>query len=299
MPENYIQVNLMAADGASHTSPYDFGKHPEKHPGKHLGKFEEMAAWADMLSRIGQKNVRLHEFLTPNGFLFGLQLIGPPVMPAASQCPSIMHELERERSRIARELHAGAGQPLAGIQINLEILDGCAGDLPPSGKAALGRLQSLTEQALQQVRSISHNLHPPDWQGLSTEAALRQLVRDSGLAGRLAVDLDIQPLPEEPAQAVKIAIYRCAQECLSNVARHSDATELHISLYPDGRMIELRLRDNGRGIPQDQPSGPGIGLTAIREHAIALDGTCSISSGGASGATGGVMIIVRLPLDPD
>jgi two-component system NarL family sensor kinase len=286
VPENHIQVNLMSADAAGDTPSYVVGRH--------LGTSEEMTAWADMLARIGPKNVRLHEFLTQDASLW-------PTIDARGSQPGrgIMQELERERSRIARELHAGAGQPLAGIQINLEILDGCAGDLPPSGKAALGRLQSLAEQALQQVRAVSHNLHPPDWQGLSTETALRQLVRDSGLAGRLAIDLDIQPLPEEPAQAVKIAIYRCTQECLSNVARHSDATELHVSLHPDGRMIELRLRDNGRGFPQDQPAGPGIGLTAIREHAIALDGTCSITSGGASGAMGGVMIIVRLPLDPD
>jgi two-component system NarL family sensor kinase len=290
VPENHVQVNLMAADAAGHTSPYDFGKHSGKHP----EKFLEMTAWADMLSRIGQKNVRLHEFVAQDPSLW-------PTIEARGRRtgPSIMQELERERSRIARELHAGAGQPLSGIKINLEILDNCAGDLPPSGRAALGRLQSLTEQALQQVRAVSHNLHPPDWQGLSTEAALHQLVRDSGLAGRLAIDLDIQPLPQEPVQAVKIAIYRCTQECLSNVARHSDATELQVSLHPDGRMIELRLRDNGRGIPQDQPAGPGIGLTAIREHATALDGTCSISSGGASGIMGGVMIIVRLPLDPD
>ncbi len=273
MPENYVQVNLMSADAAGNTFPYDFGKHP--------GKIEEMTAWADMLSRIGQKNVRLHKFVTQ-----GTSLWPASQAPGQRTGPSVMQELERERSRIARELHAGAGQPLAGIRINLEILDGCAADLPPAGKAALGRLQSLTEQALQQVRAVSHNLHPPDWQGLSTEASLRQLVRDSGLAGRLAIDLDIHPLPEEPAQAVKTAIYRCTQECLSNVARHSDATELQVSLYPDGRMIELRLRDNGRGIPQDQPVGPGIGLTAIREHATALDGTCSISSGGALGAMG-------------
>ncbi len=278
----------MAADAAGDTSLYDFGQH--------AGNFEEMAAWADMLSRIGQKNVRLHKFLMRDTSLWPAGEAAKPRDRESGR--TVVQQLERERSRISRELHAGAGQPLAGIKINLEILDSYAGDLPPSGRAALGRMQSLTEQALQQVRAVSHNLHPPDWQGLSTENALRQLVRDSGLAARLAIDLDIQPLPEEPAQAVKIAIYRCTQECLSNVSRHSDATELQVSLHPDGGMVELQLRDNGRGIPQDQPAGPGIGLTAIREHAAALDGTCSISSGAAPGAMG-VMVVVRLPLDPD
>jgi signal transduction histidine kinase len=209
---------------------------------------------------------------------------------------AIVRELERERSRIARELHAGAGQPLAGIKLNLDMLDDCAAALPQAGREALERLQTLAEQALEQVRAVSHNLHPPDWQGLTTGDALRYLVQSSGLMGRLEVELDIRPLPEEPSHAVKIAIYRCAQECISNVARHSGATRFSLSLMASGPMVELRLEDNGRGLPIESSSNTGggskgIGLQAIREHTRALGGTCDISSGGD-----GVRIRVQLPL---
>jgi two-component system NarL family sensor kinase len=264
--------------------------------GNHEEMAEEMAAWADMLSRIGQKNSRLYEWIERDSLL---RKPSPPARAAGTSGRSIMQELERERSRIARELHAGAGQPLAGIKLNLEMLDGFMGDLPAAGQEALGWLQILTEQALQQVRAVSHNLHPPEWQGLKTEDALRRLLQQSGLAGRLTIDLDMQPLPEEPAQSVKVAIYRCAQECLSNVARHSGATRLAISLRPDGRMVELRMQDNGCGFPEGQPAGSGIGLSALREHAEALDGTCVISGSEVPGGGGGVRIVVRLPLDPD
>ena len=253
----------------------------------------EMTAWADILSMIGEKNSRLYDLLERDR---------PARRSAdAGSGRMIIQELERERSRIARDLHAGAGQPLAGIKMNLETLDHCASSLPPSGRDALVRLQTLAEQALQQVRAVSHSLHPPDWQALSMADALRGLVQSSGLSDRVEVDLRIQPLPQEPSHAVKIALYRCAQECISNVIRHAGATRVTISLTllgsdsdePAG--VEFRLEDNGRGFPDEPvPRAKGIGLHAIREHAADLGGTCDIESG-----PNGVRIRVRLPLTED
>jgi signal transduction histidine kinase len=247
----------------------------------------EMIAWADMLSRIGQKNSRLYDLVVRDS--------GPPHRGSRTAGQTIVRELERERSRIARELHAGAGQPLAGIKLNLEMLDNCADVLPEAGREALARMQTLAEQALEQVRAVSHNLHPPDWQGLTTGDALRYLVQSSGLMSRLQVEIDIQPLPVEPSHTVKIALYRCAQECISNVVRHSGATRFALSLRAAGPMVELRLEDNGRGFPREpSPRGKGIGLQSIREHTAALGGTCDISSG-----EDGVRIRVQLPFEAE
>jgi len=246
----------------------------------------EMVAWADMLSRIGQKNSQLFDLVVRDSRSRG---------GARASGQTILRELERERSRIARELHAGAGQPLAGIKLNLEMLDNCADILPEAGREALARLQTLAEQALEQVRAVSHNLHPPDWQGLGAGEALRYLVQSSGLMSRMKVEIDIQPLPVEPSHTVKIALYRCAQECISNVARHSGASRFTLSLTGDATMTELRLEDNGRGFPPEpSPSGKGIGLQSMREHTTALDGNCDISS-----SENGVRIRVRLPLAAD
>src|SRR5579862_653579 len=159
----------------------------------------EMIAWADMLSRIGRKNIQLYDFVARE-------------TPPRASGSTILRELERERSRIARDLHAGAGQPLAGIKLNLEMLDDCFSELPPRGREALARLQTLAEQALEQVRAVSHSLHPPAWQNLTTADALRQLVESSGLANRLTVELTVEPLAEEPPHSTKTAVYRCAQE---------------------------------------------------------------------------------------
>jgi signal transduction histidine kinase len=133
-----------------------------------------------MLSRIGQKNSLLYDIISHDS---------PRRENRPASGRTLVLELERERSRIARDLHAGAGQPLAGIKLNLDMLDDCAASLPAAGRDALNRLRALTDQALQQVRAVSHNLHPPEWQGLTTADAIRHLVRSSGLAGKIEVDL--------------------------------------------------------------------------------------------------------------
>ena len=257
-----------------------------------LSDSANMVAWADILSMIGQKNSRLYDLVERESVARRAK--------SRNSTRTIVSELERERSRIARELHAGAGEPLAGIKLNLEMLDDCSAVLPQAGREALARLQNLAEQALAQVRAFSHNLHPPDWQGLTTGAALHQLIQSSGLPDRLEVKVDIQTLPVEPSQAVKIAIYRCAQECISNVARHSSATRFALSLKPlpsaaNGPMVELRVEDNGTGFPPvSSVKNKGIGLMAIREHAAALGGRCDILS-----QPDGVRIRVQLPVSAE
>jgi signal transduction histidine kinase len=246
------------------------------------GNRTEMAAWADMLSIIGQKNSRLYDLVshqTTNRNRAG--------------AGNVLRELERERSRIARELHAGAGQPLAGIKLNLEMIEEYSTGLPPRGREALARLQTLAAQALDQVRSVSHRLHPPDWQTLSTAEALRGLVESSGMQDRLQTELDIDDFVVEPPHSVKIALYRCTQECLGNIARHSGATCFKLALLVNGPMVELRIEDNGRGFTQ-AVNGKGIGLRAIREHAGALGGQCHIATDRA-----GTRIFVQLPLSED
>jgi two-component system NarL family sensor kinase len=209
----------------------------------------------------------------------------------------LMAELERERSRIARELHAGAGQPLAGIKINLELLDGCSASMPETAQYALSRVRLLTDAALEQVRAVSHRLHPPEWQELTTEQALRQLVEASGISGRFETAIEIGHLPNEPGHAAKVALYRCAQECIANIFRHSQASHVEFALAAAGDRVELRVSDNGKGFAARSASG-GIGLQTIREHAALLGGIVRIASG-SDGELRGTTITVSLPLAED
>ena len=250
-------------------------------------RYPDYGAWAEMLAELHDKNTKLSELVSKRW---------PPRSGAA-----ILSELERERTRIARELHAGAGQPLAGIKLHLEILDKCTsaieeGEGAESANAArqtIERLHTLAEQALSQVRAISHRLHPPEWQEMTLHQALRDLVEPSGLNGSLKFSLDLQPLPVEPSHGVKVQMYRCAQECISNITRHSGATEASLSVAARDGQIVLTVRDNGHGFDASSKHA-GIGLRAIAENAASMGGTSSIRSDAE-----GTIIVVSLPATAD
>src|SRR5262249_43547081 len=109
-----------------------------------------------------------------------------------------VRQLEMERKRLGRELHTGVGQMLAAIRLQLEVIEAQLPTPEPAVSSALERISRLTEQALGQVRSVSHRLHPPEWQRLRLQDALRQLWQLSGIPESYLSDLRIESLEEEP-----------------------------------------------------------------------------------------------------
>jgi two-component system NarL family sensor kinase len=161
---------------------------------------------------------------------------------------------------------------------------------------ALNRISTLANDALDQVRSVSARLHPPEWQRLALEAALQQLWDLSGIPQKFEASLSIQPLAREPDLEVKVLIYRAAQEALSNVARHARATRVDAALETRDGCAVLTVRDDGVGFDVARLlRGPasvasGIGLRSIREQAAALGGRSEIQSGPA-----GTTLVVSVP----
>ena len=177
------------------------------------------------------------------------------------------------------------GQMLAAIRLQVEIISRQLPGPPNPVAQALHRIDSLANDALEQVRSISKRLHPPEWQRLTLAAALQQLWEISGIPQRFEGSLRIDPLPAEPDLEVKVLLYRAAQEAFSNLARHSRATRVDAALETlDDRMV-LSIEDNGVGFdfagllfsPANVASG--IGLRSIRELAAALGGKLEVESG--------------------
>jgi signal transduction histidine kinase len=209
--------------------------------------------------------------------------------------------IERERERIARELHAGAGQPLSGVQINLEMVEAflhapdadSAARKRPAAEEALLRLRHLAGEASGQVRAVSHRLHPPEWQLLPLADAVRQLIDSSGLRQKFATAIHIGEITTDLDHQTKVALYRCAQECIANVIRHSGASHVKFELLCDGHSVCLRVSDDGKGF-LPSAGGDGLGLSSIRRHAGSLGGECDIESGAA-----GTRITVRVPLSQE
>lgn len=196
-----------------------------------------------------------------------------------------IRQIELERQRLGREMHTGLGQLLAAIRLQLEVIASQLPHPPDLVGKALERIGTLTADALEQVRSISHRLHPPEWQRLTLEAAVMQLWEYSGIPERLEASLRIEPLPREPEQEVKVLIYRGAQEALANLTRHAHATKVDLALEARGDRISLRMADNGIGfdvaklLASPASVASGIGLRSIREQAAALGGRFEITSG--------------------
>ncbi len=194
-------------------------------------------------------------------------------------------QIERDRRRLARELHTGVGGTLAAIRLQLEIIASHLRELPAPVQEAIDRIGTLAGEALEYVRSVSKRLHPPEWQRLTLAAALRELWEMSGVPQRFDASLRIGSLPQEPALAVKTLIYRAAQEAISNLTRHSKATRVEMRLETaDGRVV-LTCEDNGVGFDAGRLfSAPaslasGIGLRSIRDLAAALGGQMVVESG--------------------
>jgi two-component system, NarL family, sensor kinase len=207
-----------------------------------------------------------------------------------------VRQIDLERQRLGRELHTGVGQMLAAIRLQLEIVAAHLLDPPGLVQQALDRISTLANDALEQVRSVSARLHPPEWQRLTLADALHQLWDISGIPQRFEASLRIQPLPHEPDLEVKVLFYRAAQEALSNVTRHARAIRVEAALETRDDCAILTIRDDGVGFDvAGLLRGPasvasGIGLRSIREQAAALGGRSEIHSGPA-----GTTLVVSVP----
>lgn len=196
-----------------------------------------------------------------------------------------VRQIEMERQRLGRELHTGVGQMLAAIRLRLEVI---ATELPsPPGNVAqaLHSISALAADTMEHVRGISRRLHPPEWQRLTLESAIRQLWEISGVPQCFEASLQIDPLPWEPLLEVKVLFYRGLQEALSNLVRHSRATRILVALELRGGQLSLSIHDNGVGFDVDRLSSApasvdsGIGLRSIRETAEDLGGKLVVESG--------------------
>jgi signal transduction histidine kinase len=196
-----------------------------------------------------------------------------------------VRQIEMERQRLGRELHTGVGQGLAAIRLQLEVISAELPSPPGGIRQALANIATLAADTMEQVRSLSRRLHPPEWQRLTLESAIRQLWQISGVPERFEAYLEIDSLPWEPQLEVKILIYRGLQEALSNLVRHSEATRIVVALEVRDAQLILSIRDNGVGFDAAAMfSAPasvasGIGLRSIRESAQELGGRLEVESG--------------------
>jgi signal transduction histidine kinase len=199
---------------------------------------------------------------------------------------------EEERIRVAREIHDELGQALTAIKIDLTSL---LGDLPEAQGLAAPRSQSilkLLDQTIHSVQRIGTELRPAILDVLGLVAALEWAAKEfqtrTGTKCQISLpDVDIVLDPERAT-----ALFRIFQETLTNVARHADATQVDMRLDEENGNLILEVRDNGKGISEEQASaGTSLGILGMRERILLLGGTLTISGTPGTGTT----VRVRIP----
>jgi signal transduction histidine kinase len=197
---------------------------------------------------------------------------------------------EEERRRLRRDLHDGLGAQLAGLNVQAGSLRRLIGSNPEAAEELVVELREELHAAIAEIRRLVYGLRPPALDELGLVSALRQLAERYGSEGeRLSVLVEApEDLPHLPA-AVEVAVYRIAQEALTNVVRHAQAKSCIVRLAVNEE-VALDIVDDGIGIPGKRTAG--VGLSSMYERAAELGGRCVIESS----PKGGTQVLVRLPL---
>jgi len=197
---------------------------------------------------------------------------------------------EEERRRLRRDLHDGLGAQLAGLNIQAGTLRRLIPRDPAAADELVVELREELRSAISDIRRLVYDLRPPALDDLGLVEALRRLAERYGAEEellRVSVKAP-EDLPHLPA-AVEVAVYRIAQEALTNVARHAQARTCVVWLAVD-EDVALEIIDDGVGIPEAR--GAGVGLSSMRERASELGGSCVVEAAPESGTR----VLVHLPL---
>src|SRR5262245_14832949 len=205
----------------------------------------------------------------------------------------LMSLQEDERRRLSHELHDGLGQSITAILSHLWLIDR---RLPPDAEELhrqVAETRRLASTTLSEVRELSQLLRPSVLDDYGLGPSLDSHVKAFEARHHIKAVLELHGVPERLPAAVETAVYRIAQEALTNVARHSRATQVGLSLAVTDGKLTLRVADDGIGLSQepDQRGGRGLGLLGIRERVRALGGTCAIAS------ESGTRLEVTIPLE--
>jgi PAS domain S-box-containing protein len=209
---------------------------------------------------------------------------------------------EEERKRIARELHDDLGQTLGAVRIDLTLLrNTLPPDLPELEKNA-ALIDKLLLSAITSVRRISSDLRPRPLDDLGLVPALQMLADEFSQRHNIVCNVsapaeDVR-LPDEIASP----LFRMVQESLNNVAKHAEATHVHVDLSINAKNLLLTITDNGIGLTdEDTKKSDSFGLIGMRERAWAMGGSLEVSceavNSGATEDAKGTKVCISIPLN--
>ncbi|HSQ38692.1 MAG TPA: histidine kinase [Anaerolineales bacterium] len=207
---------------------------------------------------------------------------------------SLVQAQEEERSRLARELHDGAGQTLTSLLVRLKAME--KKSPPQELQVELVNMQGIVSETIEQVRELAYHLRPVvlDEFGLprALEALAQEMTKGADIAVTTMFDVQDFKIPSE----IEVVLYRVAQEGLTNILRHSKATQVRLSLSIENTNLKMSMEDDGvgfdpaRNYPRDNQRH--LGLISMRERAEILGGSLEVYTAPGQGTT----VDVSIPL---
>jgi len=206
---------------------------------------------------------------------------------------------EKERRRLSVELHDELGQSLMVLKLKMRAIQRAWGEAAGAGlqkecDEVIGYINEITEN----VRRLSRDLSPSILEDLGLTIAVRRLVETSGQLYHIECALEMTELDDLFSRDQKITVYRILQECLTNIAKHSRASRVEVTLTRLNDCFFFQVKDNGQGFNVQEVFGRdhaqhGLGLSAMNERVRMLGGTLEVRSSKGKGT--GISFVIPLP----
>jgi two-component system sensor histidine kinase UhpB len=195
---------------------------------------------------------------------------------------------ENERRLVARELHDEVGQSLTALKL---LLAQAARTPPRERHDSLDEATRITEQTIEDVREIARRLRPEALDELGLRSALATLAQRNARHGDLQIVWRLDRELPALGRDLELAVYRVAQESLTNILRHAEASNVSIRLTGDETAVELRVSDDGRGL---RGAAAGNGIKGMKERALGVGGRLEVRDR----AGGGTEVRLAVPAQP-
>jgi len=215
----------------------------------------------------------------------------------------MLEDQETTARRFSHELHDELGQSLTAVKANLAALEHAEHEDTGKVQERIDDCLTQVNEAIGNVRQLSQLLRPIILDDFGLDAALRWLAER--FQQRTRIDVEYQSnFTGRLVDETETHLFRISQEALTNIARHSGATQVKLSLTAENGMIHLSVADNGRGLPpnaevSENAAKPSLGMTGMRARARSLGGKLNFSSGNGNALGNGLCIDVSLPLTPN
>jgi len=203
----------------------------------------------------------------------------------------ILESQERERRRIAREVHDGPAQYIANTMMRIDFCKMLVQKDLEQGLKELDDLKSNVRKALKEVRGILFDLRPLSLEERGLSEAIKDMANEISIECKIPVNITLNTMEYEIEHIIEIAVYRIIQEILNNIKKHSKASEAEIKIDCDREYINFIVKDNGIGfdlketMAKSKEKGTSYGLIGIFDRVTQLQGSIDIKSEANKGTT--------------